>query len=85
VITTYITRFITLLAGVVAEGMAAGDFAPGDPLVAAQSIKACTMIWHHPAMLAECMQALGRTSDDMSVELRQAMELLIAGLKRGVR
>jgi AcrR family transcriptional regulator len=85
VITVYITRFVTLLAGVVQEGMAAGDFAPGDPLVAAQAIKACTMIWHHPAMLAECMQEMGRTPDEMSVELRQAMELLIAGLKRGVR
>ncbi len=85
VIHTYIGRFITLLTRVIADGMAAGEFAPGDAAAGAQVVKACTMIWHHPAMLAECMQNMERTPSEMSGDLTQAMALLVAGLKRGSR
>jgi len=85
VIRTYISRFITLLTRVIGDGMAAGEFAPGDAQAAARAVKSCTMIWHHPAMLSECIQNMERTPAEMSEDLRGAMALLIAGLKRGSR
>lgn len=85
VIRDYLERFIEMIARLVAEGMAAGEFAPGCPQAAARVIKGCTVAWHHPALLAECMQAMERTPADLSADLRQAMNLIISGLKRGTR
>ena len=37
------------IATIIAEGMAAGDFAPGDPTVAARAVFDATGRFHNPA------------------------------------
>lgn len=84
VIKIYIERLAAALAGCVADGVASGEFAAVDPAQAAAIIKNTTLAWHHPGLIAECLKD-NKTPEDMAAELTAAMNLLMAGLKRGTR
>ena len=77
-------RFLAVLESVVREGMESGEFAAGDAMAAALTLKQATMTWHHPVMVAECLR-IGSTAEAMLADLERTMALLAAGLKRGVR
>jgi AcrR family transcriptional regulator len=84
VIERYLLRFLGALEAVVRDGMARGEFAPGDAAAAAVAIKQATLAWHHPLMVEECMR-MGRSPEQAEADLRVTLGLMIAGLKRGVR
>lgn len=84
VIERYIGRFLGALEAVVRDGMARGEFAPGDAAEAAVVLKHATLTWHHPVMVAEGLR-MGRSAEGMQRDLRLTMAVLVAGLKRGVR
>ncbi len=84
VVERHIERLRTLVEALVQEGMAAGEFAPGDAAAAAIAFKHATVAWHHPVVVAECLK-VGETPEQMRAELRLTLGYLIAGLKRGVR
>ena len=53
-IETFHENCATLVAGMVAEGQAAGEFGPGDPgLMGMQTLLACASIYH-PTLIAQC-------------------------------
>jgi AcrR family transcriptional regulator len=52
VITAHVDELVAQLATIVADGMAAGDFAPGDPHVAARAVFDATSRFHNPAHAA---------------------------------
>lgn len=53
-IETFHESCATLVAGLVAEGQAAGEFGPGDPgLMGLQTLLACASIYH-PTLIAQC-------------------------------
>lgn len=84
VIRLYVERYLAILTRCIEDGMASGEFAPGDAAGAARAVKNCTMVWHHPELMAECLRQI-RTPEEMAADLRAAMDLLLAGLKRGAR
>jgi AcrR family transcriptional regulator len=84
VIAGYIERFIGLVARIIAEGMASGEFAQGDPARAAIVFKHATLAWHHPMMVEECMR-IGTPVEAMGADMADTVALIVAGLKRGAR
>ena len=83
VIERYMARYLAMVAGVVAQGMAAGEFAPGDPAAAARAFKYLMMSWHHPVMVQECLR-MGIEPEIQAEDMEGALRYLIAGLQRGV-
>ncbi|EJW10727.1 Transcriptional regulator, TetR family [Rhodovulum sp. PH10] len=53
-VTEYVDRMDGILAGIVADGMAAGEFRKGDPLTAARCVHVATMRYTHPRLMVEC-------------------------------
>lgn len=67
------------VAAIVADGVAAGEFAPDiDPRRAARAVLSGSLRFHHPALLA---QAPGPPSEQ---EAEDVFALLVAGLKPGI-
>lgn len=83
-ITLFLDRLIAALRRCVADGMASGEFAPGDADQAAMILKLCTLPWYHPQLIEDCLNMPGERQD-MAAGLEGALSLLIAGLKRGLR
>jgi AcrR family transcriptional regulator len=49
----HVAELTDLIARIVADGMARGEFAPGDPALVARAVMAATTRFHHPAHAAE--------------------------------
>lgn len=81
VVAAFIARIEGALARIIADGTAAGEFAPVDPATTARMMKQGTMCWMHPELIADALDK--RVSDEaqMAVELEQMLDLLIRGLK----
>jgi AcrR family transcriptional regulator len=79
-----IERFIESILGgwtrLIAEGMARGEFRPMDPAQAAFVIKQCTMLWHHPLLIADCLRR-GTEPETLLADLDAALDLLMTGLR----
>ncbi len=84
VIESYIKRFLALSESVIRGGMESGEFADGDPALAAMAFKQVTLAWHHPMMVEECMR-IGEGEDAMREHMRITLAYFVAGLKRGIR
>ena len=83
VIERFITRYRAMVAAVVAEGMQGGEFAAGDPALAADAFKHAMLAWHHPVMVQECLR-MGIAAEQMAASMATTLRLLVAGLKHGV-
>lgn len=83
-ITLFLDRLVGAMRRCVADGMASGEFAPGDAHQAALILKLCTLAWYHPQLIEDCLNMPGE-NQDMAAGLDGALSLLIAGLKRGTR
>ncbi|HEX8416608.1 MAG TPA: TetR family transcriptional regulator [Methylobacterium sp.] len=66
VVHRYNARVNELLCRLVAEGMATGEFAAGDPKVAARCIHSAIVRFCHPALIAQCAGEPGPTVDEMA-------------------
>lgn len=76
VIEKHVDRIHDLMAEVIAEGIAAGEFVEQDPAVAARCFGAATVTLCHPQMVAQCLSKENRASAE------ELVEFLIAALKR---
>jgi AcrR family transcriptional regulator len=50
----HVERVTALIAGMIADGIAAGEFRPQDPMRAASCVHAAIAAFHHPVIAAEC-------------------------------
>ncbi|MBY3160888.1 TetR/AcrR family transcriptional regulator [Rhizobium laguerreae] len=64
VIEKHIDRVHDLIAEIIAEGIAAGEFAEQDPVVASRCFGAATINLCHPQMVAQCLAKTNRASVD---------------------
>jgi AcrR family transcriptional regulator len=76
IIDQHIDRIDALLEQVIREGVAAGDFAPCDPHLAARLVHVATIRYCHPRLMLECADRPTPTSAQM-------MEFCLAALKAG--
>ncbi|MQW89353.1 TetR family transcriptional regulator [Sinorhizobium saheli] len=68
VIEKHIDRIDQLLAGVIREGIEAGEFAEQDPEVAARCFDASLITLCHPQMVAQCLAKQNRATPDELIE-----------------
>lgn len=61
----HIARFDALIQGVVAEGVASGEFRQLDPKAATQCIRTSVIRFHHPLLMAQCAQMPGPTAEEL--------------------
>ncbi|AJC81225.1 TetR family transcriptional regulator protein [Rhizobium etli bv. phaseoli str. IE4803] len=68
VIEKHIDRVHDLIAEIIAEGIAAGEFAEQDPVVASRCFGAATINLVHPQMVAQCLAKTNRASVDELID-----------------
>ncbi|ARO25771.1 MULTISPECIES: TetR family transcriptional regulator [Rhizobium] len=68
VIEKHIDRVHDLIAEIIAEGIAAGEFAEQDPVVASRCFGAATINLCHPQMVAQCLAKTNRASVDELID-----------------
>jgi AcrR family transcriptional regulator len=68
VIEKYIDRIHDIYAGIIREGITAGEFAEQDAAVAAKCFGAATVTLNHPQLVAQCLAKENRASADELVE-----------------
>ena len=54
VIDRHLGRMTEILSDIIADGMRSGEFAMGDPMIAARCFKACVISECHPVVVAQC-------------------------------
>jgi AcrR family transcriptional regulator len=74
VILEHVTELTGHLGRIVADGMARGEFAPGDPVEAARGVWDATTRFHHPAHAAEW------AAEPPAVSFEPLWKLLLMGL-----
>ena len=70
----HIARFDALLRGVVADGVASGEFPGIDPVTATGCIRMAMMRFHHPLLMAQCERIPGPSIEEM-------VAFILAGLR----
>jgi AcrR family transcriptional regulator len=77
IVDAHIDHMGAIIAGIVAEGIAAGEFAPGDPELLAGLVQTACMRYCHPRLMVECQDDPEPTSDRM-------IDFCLAALKAGM-
>jgi AcrR family transcriptional regulator len=62
----YVERMDGIIAGIVADGMARGEFRPADPLQTARCVHTAMIRYSHPRLLVECAHFPDPTVDQMA-------------------
>jgi AcrR family transcriptional regulator len=75
VVDAHIDRLNDMVAEVIAEGIATGEFPPQDPHSAARCFGAATVLLCHPQMVAQCLSKTNRAHPD------ELIDFAIRGLK----
>jgi AcrR family transcriptional regulator len=65
IVQDHILRMDSFLAKIIADGIAAGEFRPQDPAMAARTVHTATVRFCHPRLMAECRQIAEPTLDRM--------------------
>ncbi|MTW18993.1 TetR family transcriptional regulator [Rhodoplanes serenus] len=70
----YVEAMDRLLARIIADGMAAGEFRPGDPMLAARCVHTAMIRFSHPRLMVEC-------GDFPEPRLDQMVDFCLAALR----
>lgn len=70
----HIERITTLFEGLIREGMARGQFEPGDPVLAARCAHVALVRYFHPQLIVQCAREPGPTLEEMTA-------FVLAGLR----
>ncbi|MBE9606131.1 TetR/AcrR family transcriptional regulator [Acetobacteraceae bacterium H6797] len=80
VIDRYIEHEQALMVRLIEEGIASGEFRPGDPVSLADVCTTCVVLWKHPLLLEQCATSLGETPEILTERLDATVSLLLRGL-----
>ncbi len=65
IVEQHIERIASCLGRIIADGMASGEFAPGDPALAARLVRTACMRFCHPRLMVECADKAEPTIDQV--------------------
>lgn len=74
-ILAHIARLDALLAAVVAEGVASGEFRQVDPAAATRCVQTAMLRFHHPLLINQCARIPGPTAEEL-------IEFVLLGLRK---
>jgi AcrR family transcriptional regulator len=77
IVDAHIEHMGVIIGGIVAEGIASGEFAPGDPVLLARLVQTACVRYCHPRLMVECLDDPEPTSDKM-------IKFCLAVLKSGM-
>jgi AcrR family transcriptional regulator len=77
IVDEHIERIGAAMGRIIAEGMESGEFAPGDPALAATLVHTACVRFCHPRLMVECADECSPTIDEM-------VNFCLAALKAGV-
>ena len=66
---------------VLAEGMASGEFAPGDAVKEAHTVLHTMVPWNHPALVANCIARKGQTVEELRAQVTDMTEFVLRALR----
>ncbi len=69
------------VAGILAAGMAAGEFGQRDPAQEAQRAMHAMWIWNHPALVENCISRRGLTIEEMRAQVADMTEFVLRALR----
>jgi AcrR family transcriptional regulator len=69
------------VARVLADGMAAGEFASRDPVKEAQTVLHTMVPWNHPALVASCIARKGQTVEELRAQVADMTEFVLRALR----
>src|SRR5208282_4714004 len=79
IVEQHIQRIASCLARIIAEGMASGEFAPGDPVLATRLVHTACMRFWHPRLMVECADKAEPTIDQMVDFCLAALQAKVQG------
>jgi AcrR family transcriptional regulator len=79
IVEQHIGRLASCLARIIADGMASGEFAPGDPALATQLVQTACMRFCHPRLMVECADKAEPTIDQMVDFCLAALQARVKG------
>ena len=79
IVEQHIQRIASCLARIIAEGMASGEFAPGDPVLATRLVHTACMRFCHPRLMVECAGKTEPTIDQMVDFCLTALQAKVQG------
>jgi AcrR family transcriptional regulator len=65
IVDAHIEHMGVIIGGIIAEGINAGEFAPGDPALLARLVQTACVRYCHPRLMVECLDDPEPTSDKM--------------------
>lgn len=69
------------VARVLADGMAAGEFASRDPVKEAQTVLHTMVPWNHPALVASCIARKGQTVEELRAQVADMTDFVLRALR----
>jgi AcrR family transcriptional regulator len=81
VIERHIEAVHQAVSGIVADGIAAGEFGPRHPQQEAQLALHAMWIWNHPALVENCISRRGLTIDAMREQVAEMTEFVLRALR----
>src|SRR3954447_7881763 len=69
------------IARVLADGMAAGEFASRDPVKEAHTVLHTMVPWNHPALVASCIARKGQTVEELRAQVADMTEFVLRALR----
>lgn len=82
VVEGYIGDVHATLTRVIADGIAQGEFAPGDPDRMAGMVFDAVIGWNHPLLIETCITQRGRSVEQMREDLAGMTEFLLRALRQ---
>jgi AcrR family transcriptional regulator len=81
VIERYLGTVHAAIQRVLADGMAAGEFAAADPERTAHSVMHAMVAWNHPALLEGCIVKKGQTVEELRAQVAAMTEFVLRALR----
>jgi AcrR family transcriptional regulator len=81
VIERYLGTVHAAIRQVLADGMAAGEFAAADPEGAAHTVMHAMVAWNHPALLEGCIVRKGQTVEELRAQVANMTEFVLRALR----
>ena len=79
IVEQHIERIAACLAHIIAEGIASGEFAPGDPVLVTRLVHTACMRFWHPRLMVECADKAEPTIDQMVDFCLAALQAKVQG------
>lgn len=81
VIARHMAGVQAVIARIISDGIAAGEFGDRDPVKEAQTILHTMVPWNHPGLVASCIAHQGQSVEELRAEVADMSEFVLRALR----